>query len=292
MKCSFSIIVCSIRPELAEALEKSVASTIGSPFEMLVCDNRGSNRGIGAVYNGAAARARGEYLCFVHEDVLFHSSDWGPQIAQKLAEESTGVIGFAGANTKLQSLSGWSANSSDVRQNYTQRLRSGRRRRFYNNPEEVDFSPAVCLDGFCLFVRREVWAANPFDEKTFSGFHGYDLDFTTTIACHHRNYVSNRIEVEHISEGGFSKVWFEALKRYHEKHEKHLPLFAGWQPTLRQLRNLERKSEAYFIKFRLKMGLYERGEGLRAICCYICKYPLHAKSCALILKALKYGIKR
>ncbi len=292
MKCFFSIIVCSIKPELAEALHQSIASTIGCPFEMMICDNRGSDRGIGVVYNEAAARARGEYLCFVHEDVLFHTPGWGPRIAQKLAEQTTGVIGFAGSNTKLRSLSGWSANSSDVRQNYTQRFRSGRRRHFYDNPEEVDFSPAVCLDGFCLFVRREVWAANPFDEKTFAGFHGYDLDFTTTIACHHCNYVCNRIEVEHISEGGFTPVWFEALKRYHQKHQKHLPLFAGWQPTLRQLRTLERHSEAYFIKFRLKMGLYERGEGLRAICRHICQYPLYGKSWALLLKALKYGLKK
>lgn len=290
MNYSFSVIVCSIKPALAEALHENIASTIGCPFEMLVCDNRNTGKGICAVYNEAAARATGDYLCFVHEDVLFHTAEWGSILARKLAEESCGVIGFAGSNTKLASLSGWSANSDDVRQHYTQRLRSGRSRRFVSNPAGEEFSPSVCLDGFCLFVRREVWERSPFDEETFPGFHGYDLDFTTSIACHHRNYVCQIVEVEHISEGGFSEVWFEALKCYHEKHRPHLPLFAGWSPTPHQIAALERKSEAYFIKFLLKMGLYKRGEGARAIFRHIQKYPLHAQSWGLLLKGLKYGL--
>ena len=291
MNYSFSIIVCSIKPELAEALHQNIASTIGCPFEMLICDNRNTGKGICAVYNEAAARATGDYLCFVHEDVLFHTPHWGTRIAQKLREESCGVIGFAGSNTKLASLSGWSANSSDVRQHYTQRLRSGKRRHFSTNPANEEFSPSVCLDGFCLFVRREVWQQSPFDASTFPGFHGYDLDFTTSIACRWSNYVCQIVEVEHISEGGFSKVWFEALKRYHDKHHEELPLFAGWSPTPEQLATLERKSEAYFIKFLLKMGLYERGEGVKAIFRHIGKYPLHASSWALLLKGLKYGLR-
>ena len=42
MNYSFSIIVCSIKPELAEALHQNIASTIGCPFELLFCDNRNS----------------------------------------------------------------------------------------------------------------------------------------------------------------------------------------------------------------------------------------------------------
>lgn len=43
-----------------------------------------------------ARQARYPYLFFVHEDVKFHSQDWGTVVAEKLAEPSCGVIGFAG----------------------------------------------------------------------------------------------------------------------------------------------------------------------------------------------------
>ena len=82
----FSIIVCSVKPEMAKALSDNIRSTIGVEYEMIIFDNRQAGKGICAVYNECAERAAGEYLLFVHEDVAFHTEGWGRVIGEKLSE--------------------------------------------------------------------------------------------------------------------------------------------------------------------------------------------------------------
>ena len=48
------------------------------------------------------------------------------------------------------------------------------------------FAEVVAVDGFGMFVRKEVWKANPFDEKMLTGFHCYDVDFSLQIAVSKR----------------------------------------------------------------------------------------------------------
>ena len=199
----FTIICCSVDPAAARRLEKNIAATCGCPYEFIAYDNRTSGDGLCKVYNRCAAAARYDMLCFVHEDVEFQTEGWGQIIAAKLAEADCGVIGFAGSILKLKRLTGWHNGGGDLRAHYVQYMRGGHHP-IDRNPDGVDFSPVVTLDGMCLFVRREVWSETLFDEQTFPRFHGYDIDFTLAVACRYRNYVCNKVFIEHFSTGGYA----------------------------------------------------------------------------------------
>lgn len=286
----FSIICCSVKETAAAALERNISATIGVPFEFIVFDNRTVKYGLSKVYNLCAAKAKYDLLCFVHEDVEFVTEGWGALIARRLDEPECGVIGFAGGTFKSAALSSWCVTQKDVRQNYSQPGLDGRMRRYYTNPEGADFSPAVCLDGFCLMVRKEVWRQTPFDEVLLTGFHAYDMDFTTAVACNHKNWVCNCVEIHHFSRGNYSPGWLAAQELYHAKWRSHLPIFAEERPSPRQVAVLERGAEAAFLKMLFKKHLYGAGKELRLLTGYIRRNPGRVDSWKLMLKYLKYGV--
>lgn len=285
----YSIICCSIDPAAAAALERNIASTIGVPFEFIAFDNRTAHKGLCTVYNECAARARYDLLCFVHEDVRFLTDHWGALLAPQLHQPSTGVIGFAGSILKLRRLTGWNTCNRDLRAHYVQHMRgSGHPRRI--NPANEHFSPVVTLDGLCLFVRRDVWAATPFDATTFPGFHCYDLDFSLAVAhSHHTNYVCHTVLVEHFSEGSFSRNWLDAMKQLHEKWAEHLPLCATpLSPT--EMERYDLLGEAFFIRFLWQKGCFDIC-GLDAAMRFVRQHPSCAAGWKLFPKYVKYRLR-
>ena len=227
-------------------------------------------------------------LCFVHEDVEFQTEGWGQIIAAKLAEADCGVIGFAGSILKLKHLTGWHNGGGDLRAHYVHYMRGGHHP-IDRNPDGVDFSPVVTLDGMCLFVRREVWSETLFDEQTFPRFHGYDIDFTLAVACRYRNYVCNKVFIEHFSTGGYTREWIRTMKRLHRKWRDRLPMFAMPMPQS-EIDRYERISESYFIRFMWQKGcFFERGFGHGMQ--YIARYPLSGASWILLPKYVVYKLR-
>lgn len=237
LQIMYSIIVCSIRPEEAMLLKKSVEATIGEgiPVEFIIHDNRGTGKGMCQVYNECAAKARYDYLCFVHEDVEFVTEGWGRLIADKLAEPDCGVIGFAGSAMKSRYVTGWnSTRRYGVRAHYVQGSRSGERV-FDKNPYNQKFSQVVVLDGMCLFAHRRVWERNRFDEQLLKGFHCYDVDFTLAAAdSGFRNWVANTVYVKHKSEGSYNHDWFKDNVKMHRKWKKSLPMYVKDKGNLKR----------------------------------------------------------
>lgn len=285
----YTIICCSIDPAAAAALERNIASTIGVPYEFIAFDNRTAHRGLCSVYNECAARARYDLLCFVHEDVRFLTPNWGGLLAPQLQAPSTGVIGFAGSIVKLRRLTGWNTCNRDLRANYVQHMRgSGHTRQI--NPQREAFSPVVTLDGLCLFVRRDVWQATPFDAETFPGFHCYDLDFTLAIAAaHHTNYVCHTVLVEHFSEGSFSRSWLEGMERLHAKWSDRLPMSAT-PLTDAELQRYDLQGEAFFIRFMWQKGCFDV-RGLHDALSYLRRHPASLSGWKLLPKYLKYRLR-
>lgn len=250
-----SIIVCSINPEAAERLRQNIAATIGDiPYEMIVFDNRKLGYGICKVYNLCAERSRYDNLCFMHEDVQFDTIDWGKKIVQKLAESNCGAIGFAGIKIRVNGLYGLGVKDERAwRSNYIQHRKNQWYMGSFENPLCSEFSPVVILDGMCLFVSRKVWSEIRFDEKTFSGFHLYDLDFTTAIfKAGYVNYVSHTAIVEHFSEGTYTLDWLKATRDYNEKWKTSLPLYINDLPQPEDMTQYVRCVEFKFIKNLMK----------------------------------------
>lgn len=275
----FSFIVCSIHPQRAEALRRNLEATVGVPFELIVKDNRGTGKGICRVYNEAAAEARFDLVGFLHEDIAFRTPDWGGIIAAQLRQPGCGAIGFAGSSVKSRALSGWAVRPG-VCENYTQPDRKHPEvvHRFRTENEPRDFVPAVCLDGLCLFVRREVWSEIRFDERTFRGFHAYDLDFTTAVARRYRNYVCMNVLVEHFSTGAYSHSWVRETMLYHDKWRDSLPMFAGEPLSPRETERMERRTEGYALRFLLRHALITREEARRMVPPYLARYRWHFRT--------------
>lgn len=253
-----SIIICSILPDLLEALKLNIQNSIGIEYEIIAVDNRKKKWPIAKVYNYAANRAKYPYLLFVHEDVRFHSLNWGEFIVPKLAEPDCGAIGFAGSKIKSVCYSGWyqfhESNVSYLYQGGTDRNSSFI---VVNAFLEHPFEDVITLDGLGIFVRKELWEQYPFDEILLTDFHCYDIDFSLRIAsAHYKNYVccSNKLLIEHFSMGNFkTEGWLTTTIRLHDKWKALLPMKVdSFNCSLKQQLIFEECCSYNFLKTVLK----------------------------------------
>jgi hypothetical protein len=204
-----SLIVCSIDDKLYEAFSASVAQTIGASYEIIRVDNRVASKNLGTVYNEGAAKARYDHLLFVHEDVLFNSSDWGKLLLQYFNDLSNpGIIGIMGSDYISYVANGWYVrDQSRIFAHLIQEYKY-----IQKEPVKVDINshqpaPVFTVDGVFMAVTKQVWQAHRFDE-TLEGFHGYDLSFSLRVSTTHQNYFAPGITLTHLSEGKFEVQWF------------------------------------------------------------------------------------
>lgn len=271
-----SIIICSISPEYLQRISQNIDETIGVEHEIVAIDNRERKWPIARVYNEGARKARYPYLFFVHEDVKFHSQDWGKFIEEKLSEPDCGVIGFAGSKAKFESFSGWVQHKRLNYAFYYQGKNDVSMLSVSNIILEHPFEEVVILDGLGLFVRKDVWNAYPFDEDMLTGFHCYDIDFTLQIAASkkYKNYVccSPKVIIEHFSEGNYNRSWFQDTILLHkQKWSKILPLaVSDLDLTEKEMRKYDEHSFNRFMRKLLKSDCPEKG----AVLWHFLKYPM------------------
>lgn len=287
-----TFVCCSIRPNEAEQLQKNIKETIGEvPFEFIPFDNRELGYGLCKVYNICAEKARYPYICFLHEDVKFSTNNWGATIISKLADKTTGVIGFAGSDMKPNYPTGWYFSHSAAYCNYIQHYKKRKKRPnvIERNLRNEIFSRVITLDGMCLFVRKEVWKELPFDDEYFTGFHCYDVDFSLSVSEKYTNYVCHCVLLEHFSEGSFDASWTADNKRMHDKWCAKLPMAVADVPR-DKIEKYVYDAEENELKILLRSKTLPRG-GYPAVFTFIRKYPSRLKPWVYIFKNLKYNIK-
>lgn len=274
-----SIIICSISPERLRAIKTNLMDTVGdTEFEIIVIDNRDKGWSIAKAYNFGAKQAKYPYLFFVHEDVLFFAKGWGAIIEQKLAEPGCGVIGFAGSNVKFKAYSScW--QKREWEHSFICRRLGGIWIGYdikYNL--EHPFRETLILDGLGLFVRREVWERDPFDEVLLTGFHCYDVDFSMQIAKKYKNYVccSPQILVQHFSDGNYNAQWFsDIIKMHQNKWNKFLPMMTSdVHLGKRALRKYEERAFYCFVQGALRVKEFA---GKKQLMKEFWNYPLSYK---------------
>ncbi|UAB81228.1 hypothetical protein INR76_00280 [Marixanthomonas sp. SCSIO 43207] len=219
-----SIVVSSYQKHYFEAFSESVAKTIGTiPYEIIQIWNPGS-MGICEAYNRGAEKAKYAYLCFVHEDVLFKTKAWGNLILAHLQNENIGAIGVAGSAYKSEIPSSWSIfktyNALHILQHYKEK---SKRPQIIKQPNNVDLFQVVALDGVFIATRKAIWKQFPFDEKTFTSFHGYDVDFSLAISQKYNLFVVFDILIEHFSQGNANNEWLLESMKISDKWRKVLP---------------------------------------------------------------------
>ena len=225
-----SIIVCSRNPAELSRFSESVSGTIGLPFEIVAIDNSQNKHSIFSAYNEGARRSRYDLLCFSHEDIAFHTKDWGKILEQIFTTDaSIGLIGVAGSNYRTLVPSSWGSHADS---NYINLIQgSGRDKtegqHWINNPTKETLANVVCVDGVWFCTRKQIALSTGFDEKTFSGFHCYDIDYSLSVLQQFRVAVTSEVLIEHFSQGSYSRDWIEASLTLHQKWQNSLPVSAN-----------------------------------------------------------------
>lgn len=295
-----SVLICSANAQLLSQIQKNIYETIGTTVEIISYDNRKNRKGICEAYNILAAKARYPFLCFLHEDVLFSTTDWGKRILKIFSDRSDiGVIGIAGSKYKSASYSGWFTGVKELDcANYIHQYNNGVERVYLKPQNEGSLEEVVCLDGVFVCSRKEVWQRIKFDEKDLTGFHFYDIGFTLEAARICSVAVTYDIDILHITKGGdFGNNWIETAIHYHSAIQDKLPftivpvvaskvdklIMATWLDVLKD----QKISVDNRLKWIFNQGLYSKPELYYSILKFIFYSPLRLKYLHRLFKQKK-----
>lgn len=209
-------------------VKKNIAETIGVPYEIIPIDNSKNTYGICKAYNEGGAKARFPILCFMHEDVSFETMNWGEKARAHLSDESTGLLGIAGGDSKALVPSSWSvpavSNEINLVQHYKSKKLPPEHIVITNNQTEGNLKRVVAVDGVWLCTRKEVFERFTFDDKTFTGFHGYDIDYSLQVSTAYKVCVVFDIVIHHYSEGTPDARWMDSAIKVSKKWKSYLPV--------------------------------------------------------------------
>jgi hypothetical protein len=216
-----SIIICSRTQTISNDLFDNIANTIGCEYELIIIDNSENSYSIFEAYNLAIGKSSGIYLCFIHDDILFHRQDWGKIIQGIFSKDKQiGLIGLAGAKskTKMPSL-WWSCPQEDKIASLIQHIPDREAERWNSGFEKESIVEVVAVDGVFMAMRKD-------DRISFSkemkGFHNYDLNLS--FECKKMNYkimVTNEILIEHFSLGTIKDEWIESSYQFYSLYKKN-----------------------------------------------------------------------
>lgn len=239
-----SIIICSRYKVLDRALQDNIQETIGCEYEIIHIDNSEGNYNIFQAYNIGVSQAQGDILCFMHEDVRFHSSNWGALSCNYLKNKEIGAIGVAGGHAVL-SRSDWRMYGL-CEINIRQGIHTISEEREYYYYHRRTKTHSLCkvagLDGVWYCIRKELFNTISYDEQTYRGFHLYDSDICMQINMLNLHlYVCSDIDIEHFSIGMFTQDFYDDLKVFLRKWKDFLPLVRGGNLTDSKIMQLEEK---------------------------------------------------
>lgn len=256
-----SIIICSRTPNLSEAMKNNLLETAGIPYEVIIVDESIHCGSIFRAYNYGMDHAKYGLLCFMHDDILFHTPEWGKILAEHLSNPTTGFIGVAGGTLLPRVPAQWSFGKK-----FGYILQYDLKKRCSVLLEGSDFmneksQRVVAMDGVFMACRNDVAKLLRFDEHTFQGFHCYDIDIC--MQAHllgFENRVVNDVLLEHFSRGKLNRQWVENQLKLWRKWRGQLPMFVtaiGKEELLDQ--------EISYLKGSFTRKMIRRGFPNRAI---------------------------
>ena len=82
-----SLIVCSRSIDISDELKQNIQSTIGAEYELVAIDNSQNEYSIFSAYNEGVRRSKYPYLCFMHDDIIYHTQGWGLKVIEHFVHE-------------------------------------------------------------------------------------------------------------------------------------------------------------------------------------------------------------
>lgn len=234
MQPTISWITVSRDPAKLAALRASLRVVFdNSPldtYEVLPQDGSQPGACIFKSYNQGAAQAQGEILGFVHDDVEF-LCNWKSfeKPLELLRKPGTGVAGAAGTRVLPDDAKWWGAPMQECRGAVAHPSHDA------DNPfgfhynmwpwQTAQYGRVAVVDGVLLLISRRTFErVGGFDEKTFSGFHYYDMELCTRLhSLGKTNYVAP-IPLLHHSPGVPGPTWETNRQLFLAKYRPYLPL--------------------------------------------------------------------
>ncbi len=271
-----SLIICSRLRTTGHSLSHNIAMTVGTEYEIVHIDNSDNRHNIFQAYNKGVETAQGDILCFMHEDIRFHTEHWGKVVESVFEDENVAALGVAGGSV-VPECADWRFFKSHtyLKQGSTV---PGEKPIYYiaddtTNTRNAHLVRVALLDGVWMCFRKSLFERIRFDDRSFHGFHLYDSDI-----CMQANalgvgvYVTGDISIEHFSVGTFTEDFEKDLGTFSKKWSRMLPYQVGCALTAEELRALNQKGQALLRRrieedaIRNRIFLYfndKRGDGLR-----------------------------
>lgn len=239
-----SVIICSVNKDFANQVKSNIEDTIGVQWETIIIDNTINPAPITKVYNAGAAKAKYDTLCFVHEDVLFKTQNWGLKILEYFNQnKKLGLIGVGGSKYKSKTPSGWFCGLPKLDCCSISHLdRAGNKELLLMNPDQGKrIQQVVTVDGVFMCCPKNVWLETKFNEVLLTDFHLYDIDFSIRVSEKYESAVTFEIDILHIVKGNhYGDKWLESTLLWHKHFNKRLPLSFG-------LHTKEKKVESQIV---------------------------------------------
>lgn len=224
-----SIIISTYKENFLKDITKNIKSTIGVDFEIIAIENH-AKYSLCEAYNLGVEKAKYQFVCFVHEDVIFKNQDWGNILISLMnSDNSIGLVGVAGTKfrSSYPSALGQSPFLSKFKRGHVFYMKNGIESYLdfdeSSTPNEIE--DVVCLDGVFLFSKKEVFKHCRFDDILLNHFHGYDIDFSLQVFfAGYRVLVDRRIEIFHASNGNYDRNNTIANRKISKKWWKKLPI--------------------------------------------------------------------
>lgn len=169
----YSIIVNSINAQKLECLKRNLNHVLQeAEWELIhIPDAKSMCEG----YNRGLVLARGEHLIFCHDDIEFLPASIHSQLAY--AFQYSDLFGVLGSRVLCSA--NWMRSCQPHTLGYIVQLSdSGQQKVVLCGLEDTLMFGAQALDGVMIGCHRHVAEKLQWDEHTFDGWHGYDVDFT------------------------------------------------------------------------------------------------------------------
>lgn len=225
-----SIIVSTRKDELSlKTFSDNIGETIGVEYELVIIENH-AKYSLCEAYNIGIEKAKYNFLCFAHDDILFKTTNWGNRLISSMeTDNSIGLIGVAGTKFKSTYPSGWGQSpylSQFNKGHIFSKLETQPEKHYEFDRKELkrDIEDVVCVDGVFLFTKKEITSTCRFDDKMLTNFHGYDIDFSLQVHfAKYRVIVDRKILITHHSGGNYSTEYTQANRLICKKWKSKLP---------------------------------------------------------------------
>jgi glycosyltransferase involved in cell wall biosynthesis len=219
-----SIIICSRSQTINDVLSENIENTVGCAYELVVIDNSDNKYSIFEAYNRGIEKSKGMFFCFIHDDILFHTQNWGLKIKEIFQSDSKiGLIGVAGTKTKTKMPSAWwDCPEEEKVMNIMQHFPKKGKENWQFGFENESIKEVVVIDGVFMAMRKD---KNIRFSNEVGGFHNYDLNLSLEyIKNGYKIIVTNDILIEHFSLGTIDQVWLDSTYKIHNLFKDVLPL--------------------------------------------------------------------